>query len=65
MKNNVLSFPDPRNANFQCPLCLKIVSARDFITSYQLIDPNKLNKTVTTPSYQIKNLCRSCRDSGQ
>ena len=43
---------------FQCPICKKLVFGSDFISSYRLVEG-------TTHSYQIKKLCRSCRDSGK
>jgi hypothetical protein len=49
----------PMIERFECPICKKIVSERDFITSYRLIDGSR------PPSYQIINLCRGCRDSGE
>jgi hypothetical protein len=44
---------------FECPICKKIVPVCDFITSYRIIEGSN------PPSYQIKNLCRKCRDSGE
>lgn len=44
---------------FECPLCKKTVSEDNFITSYRVIEGT------VPPVYRIKNLCRSCRDSGQ
>ncbi len=44
---------------FECPLCKKIVSADNFITSHQVIEGT------VPPVYRIKNLCCSCRDSGE
>ena len=49
----------PTVVRFECPVCKKNVSERDFISSYRLIEGSN------PPSYQIKNLCRSCRDSGE
>lgn len=43
---------------FECPECQKTVSVDDFITSYRMIEGSN------PPSYQIKNLCRKCRDAG-
>ena len=48
----------PGMVRFECPICKKIVPERDFITSYRIIEG------IHPPSYQIKTLCRTCRDSG-
>jgi hypothetical protein len=48
----------PKITSFECPECKKIVPERDYITSYRIIEGSN------PPSYQIKNLCRNCRDSG-
>jgi hypothetical protein len=64
MKSNVTKWKiakridPPMIVRFECPLCKKIVLERDFITSYRIIEDSN------PPSYQIKNLCRVCRDSG-
>lgn len=49
----------PMIVRFECPLCKKIVPERDFITSYRLIEGKQ------PACYQIKNICRVCRDSGE
>jgi hypothetical protein len=54
----VKQFHPPMIISFECPECEKIVPERDFITSYRIIEGRN------QPSYQIKNLCRSCRDAG-
>lgn len=43
---------------FECPECLTVVPEHDFISSYRLIEGRK------PANYQVKNLCRKCRDSG-
>jgi hypothetical protein len=43
---------------FECPLCKRIVLEHDFITSYRLVDGSN------PPVFQVKNLCRICRDAG-
>jgi len=61
-KSNVIGilerFENPTFDRFQCPECQKIVNSWDFVTSYRLIENSN------PPSYQVKNLCRKCRDSG-
>lgn len=42
---------------FQCPICKKAVKEADFITSYRAIN-------AVSHVYEIKNLCRDCRDKG-
>jgi len=50
--------PFPPSTHYECPLCLALVPEVDFISTYRLIEGSY------PPSYQIRNLCRACRDAG-
>jgi hypothetical protein len=53
------SAPLPVPYLFQCPVCKQAVAEADFITSFRSVAEGAY-----PPVYEVKNLCRGCRDQG-